>query len=212
VNLLLRFWDVPAGSLQIGGLDVGRLRGCDVRDRLAVLGQPVHLFTGTVRDNLRLARPSATDAELWDVLEAACLDGVVRALPDGLDTWLGEQGLALSGGERQRLALARTYLREAPLLVLDEPTAHLDPATERDVMARLRARITGSGSPPPGGRTATGPALLLITHRLVGLDWMDEVIVLDEGRIVERGRWHDLVAGGGPFERLWTSQQDWLDA
>lgn len=212
VNLLLRFWDAPAGSVRIGGVDVGCLRGRDVRDRLAVLGQPVHLFTGTVRDNLCLARPSATDAELWDALEAACLDRIVRVLPDGLDTWLGEQGLALSGGERQRLALARAYLKDAPLLVLDEPTAHLDPVTERDVMARLRARITGGGSPPLGDPAATGRALLLVTHRLVGLDWMDEIVVLDEGRIVERGRWSDLVARGGPFERLWTWQQDWLEA
>jgi thiol reductant ABC exporter CydC subunit len=211
VNLLLRFWSAPAGSVQIGGIDVARLAGSDVRDRIAVLGQPVHLFTGTVRDNLRLARPAATDAELWGALEAACLEGVVRALPEGLDTWLGEQGLALSGGERQRLALARAYLKDAPILVLDEPTAHLDPITERDVMARLRAQTTGCGS-AAGGAATSGRALLLITHRLVGLDWMDEIVVLDEGRIVERGRWSDLVAGGGPFERLWAAQQDRLDS
>jgi ATP-binding cassette subfamily C protein CydC len=210
VNLLLRFWDAPAGSVRIGGIDVGRLRSRDVRDRLAVLGQPVHLFTGTVRDNLRLARPSATDAELWDALEAACLDDVVRALPDGLDTWLGEQGLALSGGERQRLALSRAYLKAAPLLVLDEPTAHLDPVTERRVMARLRAQVKGSTSPGAGGGAAPGRGLLLITHRLAALDWMDEIVVLDEGRIVERGRWRDLVGGGGLFERMWALQQDRL--
>lgn len=211
VNLLLRFWDAPAGSVRIGGVDVGCLAGRDVRDRLAVLGQPVHLFTGTVRDNLCLARPAASDAELWGALEAACLDEVVRALPDGLDTWLGEQGLALSGGERQRLALARAYLKDAPILVLDEPTAHLDPVTEREVMRRLRDGVRSAGSRASGRVPAEGRALLLITHRLVGLDWMDEIVVLDEGRVVERGRWPDLVVGGGPFERLWAAQQDRLD-
>lgn len=212
VNLLLRFWDAPTGSVRMGGVDVGRLASRDVRDRFAVLGQPVHLFTGTVRDNLCLARPAASDADLWDALEAACLDDVVRALPDGLDTWLGEQGLALSGGERQRLALARAYLKDAPILVLDEPTAHLDLVTEREVMRRLRERVRRSGSPVPGDRAAAGRGLLLITHRLVGLDWMDEIVVLDEGRAVERGCWSDLVGGGGLFERLWAAQQDRLDA
>jgi ABC-type multidrug transport system fused ATPase/permease subunit len=121
----------------------------------------------------------------------------IRSLPEGYDTWIGEQGLQLSAGQRQRLAIARAVLRDAPLLILDEPTANLDALTERKVMASLRALMAG--------RTT-----LLITHRLVGLEAADEILVLREGRIVERGRHHELLQMGGVYHRMWELQKQSL--
>jgi ABC-type multidrug transport system fused ATPase/permease subunit len=121
----------------------------------------------------------------------------IRSLPEGYDTWIGEQGLQLSAGQRQRLALARAILRDAPLLILDEPTANLDALTERKVMASLRALMAG--------RTT-----LLITHRLVGLEAADEILVLRESRIVERGRHHELLQMGGVYYRMWELQKQML--
>jgi ATP-binding cassette subfamily C protein CydCD len=155
----------------------------------------VHLFTGTLRENLVLAAPGAGEEEIGAALAAARLDDFVARLPEGLDTWIGEQGHGLSGGERQRLALARALLRrDAPFLVLDEPTAHLDGLTEREV---VRAIL----------RAGEGRATLLVTHRLVGLEAFDEVLVLERGRVVERGRADELVAAGGTLSRLLALQR-----
>ena len=193
-HLLLRFWDVPRGAIRLEGRDVTTLAGDAARGRIAFAAQRTHLFTGTLRENLTLARPAATDAELHAALSAARLEDLVRGLPDGLETSVGEQGLRLSGGERQRLALARAFLREAPLLLLDEPTAHVDPVTERELLAE----IVHAGA---------GRATLLITHRLVGLGAFDEVVVLDRGRVVERGPSADLASRDGPFARMLGRQR-----
>jgi len=165
-----------------------------VRAQLAIVRQDTHLFGGTIRDNLRLARPEATGAELVAAAELAQLDTFVAALPQGYDTWIGEQGLALSGGERQRLAIARAALKDAPILVLDEATANLDAVTEQAVMEAV-------------GRAIRGRTTLVITHRLVGLEEVDEILVLDAGRVVERGRHADLLARGGAYRRLWDLQR-----
>jgi thiol reductant ABC exporter CydC subunit len=192
-HLLLRFWDAPAGTLWLEGRDVRTLPPDTVRRALAFAAQRTHLFTGTLRHNLLLARPGATDEELDGVLKAAQLAEWVGRLPRGLDTWIGEEGRQLSGGEAQRLALARALLRPAPLLLLDEPTAHLDAVTERRVLDAIVA-------------AGEGRASLLITHRLVGLEAFDEVLVLDHGRIVERGTAADLASAGGPFARMRSIQ------
>jgi ABC-type multidrug transport system fused ATPase/permease subunit len=164
-NLLLRFLDPEQGRVTIAGRDVRELRQSDVRRTFALAGQNAHVFNSTIRANLSLARPGATDAELEDALRRARIHEWVASLPDGLDTLVGEEGTKLSGGQRQRLTVARALLSDAPVLVLDEPTAHLDAETAellvRDILAAADDR-----------------SVLLITHRPEGLDLVDEVVEL----------------------------------
>ena len=197
VNLLLRFWDYGEGTITLGGQDLRCYRQDDVRAQFAVVRQDTHLFSGTIRDNLRLAQPEAPEQDLIAAARRAQLDAFIQGLPQGYDTWIGEQGLALSGGERQRLAIARAVLKDAPILVLDEATANLDAVTERAVMDAIAQAMRG--------RTT-----LMITHRLVGLEAVDEILVLDAGRVVERGRHDDLLAREGVYRRLWDLQRQEL--
>jgi thiol reductant ABC exporter CydC subunit len=165
-RLLLRFLDPAAGTVTIAGRDLREYTQADVRRHFAIAGQEAYVFDSTIRENLRLARPEASDAQLRAVLRRAGLDDWVASLPDGLDTQVGEEGSHLSGGQRQRLTLARALLADAPVLVLDEPTAHLDPATARSVMDDVLD-------------AADGRSVLLITHRAEGLERMDEIVALD---------------------------------
>jgi ATP-binding cassette subfamily C protein CydC len=166
LNLLLRFLDPAAGRVTIAGHDLREYRQEDVRATFALAGQDAHLFASTIRENLRLARPDADEADLWAALQRARLGEWVASLPAGLDTQVGEEGTMLSGGQRQRLVLARALLAGAPVLLLDEPTAHLDPLTARALMDDVLA-------------AAADRAVLLVTHRGEGLDRMDEIVVLD---------------------------------
>jgi len=186
-HLLLRFWESPPGAVLLEGRDLRAWPSDLARSRFCFAAQRVHLFTGSLRENLLLARPDATDEELRAALHSVRIE--LTRWPDGLDSPVGEQGHRLSGGERQRLALARALLRDAPLLLLDEPTAHLDPITERDVLATIR-------------RAGEGRATLLVTHRLVGLDAFDEIVVLVKGRVAERGTARELSRRGGTFAGL----------
>ena len=169
-NVLLRFLDPEEGALLFDGCDARDHRQSDVRAMFALAGQGAHLFNSTIRQNLLLARPEATEDELRAVLVRARLAAWVEGLPDGIDTLVGEEGRRLSGGQRQRLVLARALLRDAPVLVLDEPTAHLDATTAQALMADVFA-------------AAGDAAVLLITHRSEGLDAVDQVVALDAGRV-----------------------------
>ncbi|NBM19213.1 thiol reductant ABC exporter subunit CydC, partial [Streptomyces sp. GC420] len=188
-HVLLRFLDPAAGRYTLAGTDATAVAGDDVRRVVGLCAQDAHLFDSSLRENLRLARPGATDTELRSALAAARLDTWVRALPGGLDTPVGEHGARLSGGQRRRLALARALLAGFPVLVLDEPAEHLDLPTADALTADLL--------------TATrGRATVLITHRLAGLEDVDEILVLDHGRAVQRGTWAELMAVPGPLRDL----------
>jgi ATP-binding cassette subfamily C protein CydC len=197
VNLLLRFWDYDEGSITLGGRDLREIEPDEARAAFSVVSQPTYLFNATIRDNLRIADPGADDEALFRALDAAQMRAFVESLPEGLDTWTGEQGLRLSGGERQRLAVARAILKDAPILILDEPTAHLDAGTERAILDTIFAALADRST-------------LLITHRLVGLDRADEIIALRAGRVVERGTHADLLRLGGAYRRLWDAQEQIL--
>ncbi|MFF8403138.1 thiol reductant ABC exporter subunit CydD [Streptomyces sp. NPDC015684] len=188
-QVLLRFLDPRAGSYTLAGVDATALAGDDVRRLVGLCAQDAHLFDSSVRENLLLARKDATEAELRGVLARARLLDWVDGLPDGLDTFVGEHGALLSGGQRQRLALARALLADFPVLVLDEPAEHLDLATADALTADLLAATKG--------RTT-----LLITHRLAGLEAVDEVVVLDGGRVVQRGTYAELAGADGPLRAM----------
>ncbi|MBZ6203386.1 thiol reductant ABC exporter subunit CydD [Streptomyces olivaceus] len=188
-QVLLRFLDPDAGSCTLAGVDARALAGDDVRRLVGLCAQDAHLFDSSVRENLLLARKDATEGEVRDVLARARLLEWADSLPDGLDTLVGEHGARLSGGQRQRLALARALLADFPVLVLDEPAEHLDLPTADALTADLLAATEG--------RTT-----LLITHRLAGLRAVDEVVVLDRGRVVQRGPYAELAAVPGPLRDM----------
>ena len=197
VGLILRFWDPDSGEIRLGGRDVQEYSQEDLRSRIGVVSQDTHVFNDTVRNNLLLADPEADDASLHRAIREAHLADLVEGLPGGLDGYVGEQGQRLSGGERQRLAVARALLKDAPLLVLDEATANLDTVTERELLGTIRELMRG--------RTT-----LQTTHRLVEMETMDEILVLDEGRIVERGTHENLVRRNGPYRRMRAVQDGML--
>jgi ATP-binding cassette, subfamily C, bacterial CydC len=183
-SVLLRFTDLTAGSVTLNGHDLSGYAPDDVRTRIGGCAQDPHIFDASLRDNLRLARPAATDEELAGAAGAAGLLAWIRSLPRGWDTPAGARGAALSGGQRQRLALARALLADPALLILDEPTAHLD-ADSRQALTRDLLRATA------------GRATLLITHDLDGLDQVDEIVVLRDGKVVGRGSYAELSLAGG---------------
>ena len=199
VHLLLRFWEFHEGRMEIGGRDIRSYRQDDVRKMIGVVSQNTYLFNTTVRENLLLARPNASEEEIFEAAKRAQIHDFILSLPKGYDTWIGEQGVGLSGGERQRLAIARALLKDAPILVLDEATANLDAVTERKVLDAIRELMEG--------RTT-----LMITHRLVGMEWMDEIIVLSHGRVAERGTHEKLLRSGGLYRRMWELQNQVLPA
>jgi ATP-binding cassette subfamily C protein CydCD len=196
-NLLFRFWEYELGEIRLGGVSLKSLDQDEVQKRFALVSQNSYFFNASIRENLRLARPKVTQEEIEAAARAAQIHDFIMSLPKGYDTMIGEQGLRLSGGERQRLAIARALLKDAPILILDEPTANLDPITEKQVLETLFAVMKQKTS-------------LLITHRLIGLENMDEIIVLDHGRIVERGRHDELLKSEGVYRRLCDLQNRML--
>ncbi|MEU9459032.1 ABC transporter ATP-binding protein [Streptomyces sp. NPDC058322] len=192
-QLLPRLYDTDEGSVRIGGVDVRDLTSDTLRDTLGMVTQDGHLFHESVRANLLLARPGAAEEDLWDALRRSRLDGLVASLPDGLDTVVGERGYRLSGGERQRLTIARLLLARQRVVILDEATAHLDNTSEAAVQEALAEALAG--------RTA-----VVIAHRLSTVRAADLILVVESGRIVERGTHEELLAAGGRYEELYRTQ------
>lgn len=194
-SLIPRLYDVDAGSVRLGGVDVRDLSMDSLRNTLGMATQDGHLFHESVRANLLLARPEATDAELWAALRDARLDDLVASLSDGLDTIVGERGYRLSGGERQRLTIARLLLAHPRVVILDEATAHLDSTSESAVQEALAVALAGRTS-------------VVIAHRLSTVRAADRILVIEDGRVVEQGTHHELLAQGGRYEELHRTQFD----
>ena len=194
-NVLVRFRDLDCGRMTVDGIDVRALDQDDVRRLVGLAAQDAHLFDTSIAENVRLARPGASDDEVGAALARARAGDWIATLPDGLATRVGERGNRVSGGQRQRIALARVLLAATPVVVLDEPMANLDAATADVLLEDVLAATAGR-------------ALLVITHRLAGLEQFDEIVVLDRGRAVERGTHQDLLASGGLYRRLWDLEQD----
>ncbi|WP_033279103.1 ABC transporter ATP-binding protein [Streptomyces sp. NRRL F-525] len=192
-QLLPRLYDVDAGAVRVGGVDVRDVTAASLRATLGMVTQDGHLFHDSVRANLLLAQPAATEDELWDALRRSRLDDLVRSLPDGLDTVVGERGYRLSGGERQRLTIARLLLAGQRVVILDEATAHLDNTSEAAVQEALTEALQG--------RTA-----VVIAHRLSTVRSADQILVVEAGEIVERGTHDQLLASGGRYAELYRTQ------
>ena len=193
-SVLLRFCDLCSGTATLNETDLAAYSADDVRSRIGGCPQDAHIFDTTIAANLRLAKPGATDAELMAVADRVRLTGWITSLPGGLATRVGSHGTQVSGGQRQRLALARALLADPEVLILDEPTAHLDAANKQALLADLLA-VAGERS------------LLLITHDLDGLDQLDEIVVLRDGQVAERGTHGELVARGGSYRAMWQASR-----
>lgn len=192
-SLVSRLYDVGTGAVRISGLDVREATLASLRDTVGVVMQDAHLFHDTVGANLRYARPEASEEEIWDALRAAQIAELIEALPERLETVVGDRGYRLSGGEKQRLALARLLLKAPRVVVLDEATAHLDSESEAAVQQALKTALAGRTS-------------LVIAHRLSTIREADEILVVQDGRIAERGRHEDLLARGGLYAELYRTQ------
>ena len=208
LRLIARFWDLDSGSVQIGGADVRNIPTPTLMRNISMVFQDVYLFDTTIRENVRMARPDATDAELEAAARAARLDQVIASLPDGWDTQVGQGGLKLSGGERQRVSIARAFIKDAPILLLDEITSALDGENEAAITAVMK-------------ELTRGRTVIVVAHRLSTIRDADQVIVfgkLDDDPtngygIVESGTFPELADAGGPFSNFIaasTSAKRWL--
>lgn len=192
-QLVARLYDVDTGAVRLGGQDVRETTFESLRDTVGMVMQDGHLFHDTIRANLALARPEATDEDLWDALDRARMKHVIESLPDGLDTVVGERGYRLSGGERQRLTIARLLLAQPPVVILDEATSALDSTNEAYVQAAL-------------GEAMVGRTAIVIAHRLSTIRQADQILVIEAGRIVERGTHDDLLEADGRYAELYETQ------
>ena len=193
-SLIARFFDPQKGVIRIGGLDIRDIPKENLMQYVSFVFQDSHLIKGTIRENVRLARPGASDKEIMDALrKAECMD-IIAKLPDGLDTILGTGGIYLSGGETQRIAIARTILKNSPVIILDEATAFADPDNEVKVQKAFSTMLSG--------RT-----VIMIAHRLSSITNADRIFVLAEGQIAEEGSFNELVSENGLFSHMWNDYQ-----
>ncbi|GAB4135685.1 MAG: ABC transporter ATP-binding protein [Planctomycetaceae bacterium] len=196
-HLLLRFYDVQAGSVQIGGHDIRQLPLDFLRSHIAFVSQDIFLFQGSIRENLLLGKPDATEEELQDAISAAHCSEFIDSFPDGLETVVGERGVRLSGGQKQRVAIARALLKDAPILVLDEATSAVDAETESLIREALQ-------------RVTAGRTVLIIAHRLSTIQAADRIVVIEEGTVSETGSYGELAEANGPFAKLCRLQENAL--
>ena len=192
-QLVTRMYDVQQGAVLVGGRDVREVTLRSLRDAVGVVTQDAHMFHDTIRANLTYAKPGASDDELWAAVDAAQIGELLRELPDGLDTVVGDRGYRMSGGEKQRLAIARLLLKAPSIVVLDEATAHLDSESEAAVQRALKTALAGRTS-------------LVIAHRLSTIREADQILVVEDGRVVERGTHEELLAAGGLYAELYRTQ------
>ncbi len=193
VNLVPRFYDVTAGAIQIDGIDLRDYKLSSLRENISIVSQETFLFNDTVFDNIAYGKPDAKEEEVIAAAKTALADEFIERLPDGYRTVIGERGVKLSGGQRQRLAIARALLKNAPILILDEATSHLDSESERLVQAALTELMKK--------RT-----VLVIAHRLSTVRDASRIVVLDQGHIVETGTHEELLAGRGLYRHLYELQ------
>ena len=193
VNLLMRFYDLDGGRITIDGVDIACVPRADVRAKLGMVLQDTWLFSGTIRANIQYGNPAASEADVMRAAQATYVDRFVRALPKGYDTVIDEESSNLSAGEKQLVTIARAFLANPSILILDEATSSVDIRTERRIERGLRTLLAG--------RTA-----FVIAHRLSTIRRADVIVVLDHGRVVERGTHEQLIAAGGPYTRLYG---DW---
>ncbi|HYO46841.1 MAG TPA: ATP-binding cassette domain-containing protein, partial [Gemmatimonadota bacterium] len=194
-RLLFRYYDVGSGAVEVDGVDVREVTQASLRAAIGIVPQDTVLFNDTIYHNIAYGRPSASPAEVERAARLARIHDFVASLPDGYETRVGERGLKLSGGEKQRVAIARTILKDPPILVLDEATSALDTRTEKEIQASL-------------DEVARGRTTLVIAHRLSTVVDAEEIVVLDGGGIVERGRHADLLAREGIYADMWRRQQE----
>ena len=193
-SLVPRFWDASAGSVRVGGVDVRDIDPHVLMDRVAFVFQNTRLFSTSILENVRAARPDASREQVLDALRAAQCDDILAKLPDGVDTKIGSDGTYLSGGEQQRVALARAILKDAPIVVLDEATAFADPENEALIQKAF-------------ARLMEGRTVIMIAHRLSTVVGADKIVVLDQGHVVEQGTHAELLAAGGLYARMWADYQ-----
>ena len=192
-QILMRFWDPDTGNVKLKGVDLKDYNLDTLRAQISLVAQDTYLFNDTLRANILIARPEATEAELQKAIANAALDGMIATLPDGLETAVGERGTSLSGGQRQRVAIARAFLKDAPVLILDEATSHLDAVNETAIRKELETL--------KANRTT-----IIIAHRLSTVRDADKIVVMEEGRIVETGRHEELLKKGCLYARLISRQ------
>jgi ATP-binding cassette subfamily B protein len=193
-RLLYRFYDVNAGRIVVNGADVRDIRQASLRGAIAIVPQDTVLFNDTIRYNIHYGRPDAAADEVIEAAKSAHIHDFIASLPDGYETRVGERGLKLSGGEKQRVAIARALLKDPRILIFDEATSALDSKSEKAIQAEL-------------DRIARGHTTLVIAHRLSTVMDADQILVMDHGRIVERGTHRALLAGGGAYAQMWALQQ-----